>query len=263
MTLLTPLARKVAEISNVILPSSRPYVGYSAFAHKGGMHIDGMAKLEGAFEHIAPEKVGNSRRILMSEVAGKSMMLNRLRKIDPKIADNPKQVERITARLKELEFQGYQFESAEESFQLEVRRLLGIQKEFFELEYFRIISEPAHMTECSASAVIKVKVGENSEVTAAEGEGPVNALDLALRKALATFYPELEDVRLTDYKVRVLESDATTAAKVRVLIESTDSNRTWTTVGVSSDIIEASFLALTDAIEYKLTLSEMEKEGGN
>lgn len=163
----------------------------------------------------------------------------------------------MLGKLKQLEFEGYQFEAAEQSFELVIRRLLGKHKKYFELEYFKIIGEqPLQEQEYPSSAIIKVQVDGQSRITRRGGRRPVHALDLALRGALKGFYPALETMRLADYKVRVLESSATTAAKVRVLIESTDGKHTWNTVGVSTDIIEASFLALTDSIEYKLTLDE-------
>lgn len=253
LPLITPTARRIADIANFTISGQKPYIGYSAFAHKGGMHIDGVTKLSSSFEHISPELVGNSRRLLMSEVSGKSTLMGRINKIAPELKrDNP-QVDAIITKLKELEFAGYQFEAAEESFELVIYRTLGLLPEFFELEYFRITGEqPAG--EWPSKAIIKIWVDGTAEITAAEGDGPVHALDLALKKALVGFYPSLSKVSLTDFKVRVLDSDATTAAGVRVLIESTDGEHYWSTVGVSSDIIEASFRALSDSIEYKLML---------
>ena len=257
MKRLTETARRIADISNIWLPSSSPYVGASAFAHKGGMHIDGVKKIRESFEHVDPQKVGNNRRFLMSEVSGKATLLKKIQRVDPSVSAKDPVVGELVDRLKQLEFEGYQFEAAEQSFELVIRRLLGKYKRYFELEYFKIIGEqPLMNQEYPSSAIIKVKVGDESRITGAEGDGPVHALDLALRSALVGFYPSLSDMRLADYKVRVLESSATTAAKVRVLIESTDGKRAWNTVGVSTDIIEASFLALTDSIEYKLTLEE-------
>ncbi|MEG2881485.1 MAG: citramalate synthase [Christensenella sp.] len=254
---LTETARRVADITNIWLPSGSPYVGASAFAHKGGMHIDGVEKLHKSFEHVDPQSVGNNRRFLISEVAGRAMLLKKIQKIEPTVTAKSRMVGELVARLKQLEFEGYQFEAAEQSFELVIRRLLGKYKKYFELEYFKIIGEqPLADGQNPSSAIIKVKVDGKSRISGAEGDGPVHALDLALRGALMGFYPSLGDMRLADYKVRVLESSATTAAKVRVLIESTDGRYTWNTVGVSTDIIEASFLALTDSIEYKLTLDE-------
>lgn len=256
---ITETARRVADISNIWLPSGSPYVGGSAFAHKGGMHIDGVKKIRESFEHVEPQSVGNNRRYLMSEVSGKATILKKIQRIEPSVGPKDPVVGELVDKLKQLEFEGYQFEAAEQSFELVIRRLLGKYKKYFELEYFKIIGEqPLKDQEYPSSAIIKVKVGDESRITGAEGDGPVHALDLALRGALKGFYPALEHMRLVDYKVRVLESSATTAAKVRVLIESTDGKHRWNTVGVSTDIIEASFLALTDSIEYKLTLDESE-----
>jgi 2-isopropylmalate synthase len=257
---LTETARLVAEVSNIALNARFPYVGKSAFAHKGGMHIDGVVKQSRSFEHVAPEKVGNRRRFLMSEVAGRSMILKKLRQISPDLGKDSAETRSVVEKLKALERDGYQFEAAECSFELMVRRLLGKYKPFFELENFTVIGEmPTPNDGRTSTALIKVKVEGRHEVTAAEGDGPVHALDRALRKALEVFYPELGEMKLTDFKVRVLNPKAATAAKVRVLIESTDGKDIWTTVGVSTDIIEASCLALVDSIEYKLMQKIQEK----
>ncbi len=254
LTLLTETARRIAGIANKWLPSSMPYVGSSAFAHKGGMHIDGVKKVSESFEHIAPEAVGNSRRYLMSEVSGKSTLLKLAQKVDPGITSKDPVLAEMVAELKQREYNGYQYEAAEESFELLVRHMLGRREEFYELDYFKIISEqPSEGKENPASAMVKVRVNGESRITAAEGEGPVNALDKALRGALEQFYPQLGKMRLTDYKVRVLEGSDATASKVRVLIESSDGVKSWNTVGVSTDIIGASFKALGDSIEYMLT----------
>lgn len=250
---LTALCRRVAEISNVRLNRGMPYVGKSAFTHKAGMHIDGVSKDSKSFEHVSPEKIGNERRFLMSEVAGRSTVIDRIKRIDPSITrDNPVTA-KIIEKIKELEFLGYQFEGADASFELLVRKQLGAYKPFFELEKFKTIGEQRVGGDFApAAAMVKVTVGGVSEITAAEGNGPVNALDVALRKALEKFYPSLAEFSLTDYKVRILDSKETSSAVTRVLIESGDKTDTWTTVGVSRDIIEASLIALTDALEYKL-----------
>lgn len=260
MIKLTSTARYVAEISNIALDTRLPYVGESAFAHKGGMHVDGVIKVPCSFEHVKPEKVGNERRFLMSEVSGRSTILKKTQKISPDLKKNSPETQLIMDRLKELEHRGYQFEAAECSFELMVRKNLGKYKPFFQLDNFTIIGEhPLQNSGFSSSAIIKVNVDGKQEITAAEGDGPVNALDRALRKALEVFYPELKEMRLTDFKVRVLNPEEATAAKVRVLIESTDGKDNWTTVGVSTDIIEASCMALVDSIEYKL-LKDIEKK---
>ncbi len=257
LALLTDICRGVADVSNIILPYHSPYVGSSAFAHKGGMHIDGVKKVKESFEHINPKTVGNSRKFLVSEVSGKSVLLKKIQKIDKSATAKSAVVSEAVARLKELEMEGYQFEAAEESLELVILRLLNKHKSYFDLDYYKIIGEhPLTNTDYPSTAVVKIRVGGTPCITGAEGNGPVHALDLALRKALINFYPTLKDMSLKDYKVRVLESDATTAAKVRVLIVSTDKNNMWSTVGVSTDIIEASFLALTDSIEYKLISEE-------
>ncbi|GHU32742.1 citramalate synthase [Betaproteobacteria bacterium] len=246
------VARHVAAISNVALNEREPFIGNSAFAHKGGMHIDGVNKASHSFEHIEPERVGGQRRFLMSEVSGRRMILDKIWEVDPSITKDDPVTDRIVKRLKEMEHEGYQFEGAESSFELIVRKQLGKYRSFFDLEHFRIIGEQPAKGEYGSSAIIKVKVDGKDEITAAEGDGPVHALDRALRKALDTFYPELANVHLTDYKVRVINGKDATAAKVRVLLQSTDGEVVWTTVGVSTDIIEASWLALVDSIEYKL-----------
>lgn len=257
---LTPMAYELAEIANVKVNKQEAYIGKSAFSHKGGMHIDGVSKSSASFEHINPEIVGNERRFLMSEVAGRSTIISKIQKIKPSITRDSEETQIIIDALKELEYKGYQFEGAEGSFELLVRKKLGKYKPFFELEHFKIIGEqPTKDGKPSSSTLIKVTVDGKTEVTAAEGDGPVNALDLALRKALEVFYPALSDIRLTDYKVRILDSKTATASKTRVLIESTDGKDSWTTVGVSTDIIEASWLALVDSIEYKLIKDVEEK----
>jgi len=250
--LITHTARYIAEIANYILPASIPIVGKSAFAHKGGMHVDGVQKLRRSFENIPPESVGNVRNILLSEVAGRTAVANKLAQLDPTITRNSPVTQEVLESLKELEHKGYQFESAQASLEIFLLKKLGMFTPFFELENFRIIGEQSRQYKQSSSAMIKVRVGDMSEITAAEGEGPVHALDRALRKALEIFYPTLAQTRLIDFKVRVIEQRAATASIVRVLIETTDGTSVWTTVGASADIIEASWYALADSVEYKL-----------
>lgn len=260
MTKLTHISREVSEIANLKLDERTPYVGKTAFAHKGGMHVDGVCKNSKSFEHIDPILVGNERKFLTSEVAGRTTILSMIQKIAPNIEKNSPETTKIIDRLKALEYEGYQFEGAEGGFELVIRKELGKYKPFFELETFKIIGEhPETSKNQTATAMIKISVDGKKEITAAEGEGPVNALDKALRKALEVFYPDLSDVHLTDYKVRVLDSNSATASKVRVLIESSDGKDSWTTVGVSKDIIEASWIALVDSIEYKL-IKDIEKK---
>ena len=232
-------------------------MGESAFAHKGGMHIDGVDKVSRSYEHVDPESVGNARRFLLSEVSGKRAVLLKIADIAPDLTKNDRETAEILQKLKELEHEGYQFEAADASFALMVTRVLGRFTPHFNLNMYKTSGEfPPPDGEMSASALIKIEVGGRTETTAALGNGPVNALDLALRKALCMFYPVLSDVYLVDFKVRVLNTGAATGSRVRVLIESTDGERRWTTVGASTDIIEASFIALVDSLEYKLWMEE-------
>jgi 2-isopropylmalate synthase len=249
---LTSVSRSVSEIANMPHNDKAPYVGSHAFAHKGGMHIDAVVKNPISYEHINPELVGNSRRVLMSEVAGRSTLLARINAIDPTLGKESPETIRIMDKLKELEHAGYQFEAAESSFELVVRKMLGRYTPFFELVEFKVITNEPAVNNVNSSVIIKVRVGDQEVLTVAEGDGPVNALDKAARKALERLYPAIGEIRLTDYKVRVLDSDKASAARVRVLIESTDNVENWTTIGVSTDIINASWEALVDAIEYKL-----------
>lgn len=242
----------ICEVSNIIPDEREAYVGKCAFAHKGGMHIDAVKKNPKSFEHISPYKVGNERKILMSEVAGRGTILSAIKKLNPNLDKNSEETKTIMKKLKELEYEGYQFEGAEGSFELLVRKELGKFKPSFELVEYKVIIDKPSNTDHSAAAMVKIKVNGVLEITAADGKGPVNALDKALRKALEVFYKDLSNVYLLDYKVRVISGNKATSAKVRVLIESTDGVSTWTTVGVSYDIIEASWIALVDSVEYKL-----------
>lgn len=252
--LLTSTAREIAEISNFKLGYNLPYVGSSAFSHKAGMHIDGVYKDSKSFEHVSPDSVGNERKFLISEVAGKSTVIAKINKIYPDVNKNDPNLTKIINTIKELEFGGYQFEGADASFELIVHKAFGKFKPFFEVLDFKTIGQgPLEAEKYSASAIIKVMVGENVEVTADNGDGPVDALNKALRKAIGKFYPVLNSVYLSDYKVRILDGkESATRATTRVIIESTDGDNVWSTVGVSKDIIEASFKALIDSIEYKL-----------
>jgi len=249
--LLTHAARSLAETANLALPGNEPYVGVSAFSHKAGMHVDAVGKNPKTYEHVPPDAVGNSRRFLLSEIAGRSAVLSLVRRIRPDAAKDAPEVSALLEKFKKLEHEGYSFEGAEASQTLLVCKELGLYQPFFHLEKMRITGEQPHVGAYSASAFIKIHVGTENEVTAGEGDGPVHAMDRALRKALEVFYPHIADVRLTDYKVRVLDT-AATASKVRVLIESTDGEEVWTTVGVSTDILEASWQALVDSLEYRL-----------
>jgi 2-isopropylmalate synthase len=249
----------VAEIANVNFDEGMPYVGLRAFAHKAGMHIDAVLKTPVSFEHVSPASVGNERRFLASEVGGRSVIMERIKRFDPSATKDSPLVASVLARLKEMERLGYQFEGADASLELLMRKAAGKYEPFFELLHYRTIGEqPSPDRSRCAQALVKVAVEGVEELSAAEGDGPVHALDLALRKALERFYPALSGMRLKDFKVRVLDGGGATASTVRVLIESADERDAWTTVGVSTDIIEASWIALVDSIEYKL-IKDIEK----
>ncbi len=253
---ITSTSRYIAEVANISINENMPYVGKNSFAHKAGMHVDGVKKATQSFEHISPELVGNSRSFLLSEAAGRNAILSKLSKIAPEITKDSNELSTIMEMLKTQEHLGYQYEAAEASFELLVLKFLGKFNEFFYIDYFKIIGEQTGNLKKAASAMVKIKVGEKFEISADEGDGPVNALDRALRTALSHFYPEIiNDIQLIDYKVRVMDTGSGTAAVVRVLIESTDGVNTWTTVGASTDIINASVKALVDSIEYKLYTS--------
>jgi 2-isopropylmalate synthase len=257
LEMLRDTASKLSELCNMRLARNAPYVGESAFAHKGGMHIDGVTKLSMSFEHVAPETVGNERRFLMSEVSGRTTVLAKIATIAPGLSKDSPDVSRIVEKAKEMEHEGYQFESADASFELMALKILGRYKQHFKLGMYRTSGEFPHSDESkSASAMLSIQVGDTQEMTAEMGNGPVHALDTALRKALCVFYPQLSNVRLVDYKVRVLTGKAATASRVRVLIESSDGELDWTTTGVSTDIIAASWEALSDSIEYYLHQKE-------
>ena len=257
---ISELTRRVAEIANVIISDDMPYIGDHAFSHKAGMHADAVIKTNRSFEHISPAAVGNKRHFLMSEIGGRSAIVERVKKIQSDITKNHPVIISLSEKLKKLESEGWAYEGADASFEILIRRELGCYKPFFNIETYRVMSEhPARKTAendermgISSQAWVKVLVGDNSEVAAAEDVGPVGALDSALRRALTRFFPGLAKVRLEDYKVRVIDGNEATAARVRVLIESTDGQRTWNTVGVSTDIIDASRAALVDSIEYML-----------
>jgi 2-isopropylmalate synthase len=247
---LTEVSRFVFEIGNLAPVTNMPYVGESAFAHKAGLHVDALRKNKRTYEHIAPERVGNERRFLISELSGKSNVLAELEKA--KIAEDKKLARKILARVQKLENEGYQFEAADASFDLLVKKIMGTFKSSFDLVKYHVNVEKRVSGELVTEATVKLKVGDEVEHVVGEGDGPVNALDAALRKSLENFYPGIKDIHLIDYKVRVVNAGAGTAAKVRVIIESRDKSLMWGTVGVSENIIEASWLALVDSVEYKL-----------
>lgn len=253
LKLLTSVSRFVSEIANCLHPNNAPFVGKSAYAHKGGLHINAILKDLQTYEHLNPEFVGNQRRLLVSEQAGKSTVVNFAKQIGiSKLSDNKEQTEKILKRLKQLEYQGYQFEGADASFELLIRENTEKYKRAFELEGFKVLVEKRSNDSMYSEATIKIKVDKCSEHMTAEGDGPVNALDNALRKTLLKFYPILNEVHLTDYKVRVLDAKQGTGAGVRVLLQTTDGKKSWGTVGVSTNVIQASWEALVDSLEYKL-----------
>jgi len=247
---LTEVSRFIFEIGNLTPVMNMPYVGESAFAHKAGLHVDALRKEKRTYEHIDPAVIGNERRFLISELSGKSNVLAELEKA--KIAEDKKLARKILNRVQELESEGYQFEAANASFDLLVKKIMGTYKPAFELIKYYVTVEKRTSGEMANEATIKLKVGDKVEHVVGEGDGPVNALDAALRKSLENFYPSIKDIHLIDYKVRVVNARAGTAARVRVIIESRDKTAIWGTVGCSENIIEASWQALTDSVEYKL-----------
>jgi 2-isopropylmalate synthase len=257
LTHLKEVSGFVTEIANLMPNKHQPYVGDSAFAHKGGVHIHAVLKNPATYEHVVPALVGNRQRMLVSDYAGRSGLLEKVEAYGIKLDKDHSKVPELMATLKERENEGYQFEGAEGSFELLMRKAMGTHTPSFQLLGFRVIVEKKQDHEASMSeATVMVKVGEAVEHAAAVGAGPVNALDHALRKALEKFYPQLREVKLLDYKVRVLSANRGTGSKVRVLIESGDHKDKWGTVGVSENIMEASWQALADSIEYKLLVSD-------
>lgn len=248
---LTRVSHFVSEMANRPHPWNAPYTGRSAFAHKAGIHVNAIKKEPRTYEHIEPEAVGNLRRVLISEQSGKTNVRHMAEQMGIAL-DDEAAVRSILRQLKQMEFHGYQFEGAEASFEMLVRKNVGEYREFFELDGFRVTVDRRRGREIFSEATVRLRVLGRREETVAEGDGPVNALDNALRKALQRFYPSLREMQLSDYKVRVLDADRGTAAKVRVLITSVDGDSTWSTVGVSTNVIQASWLALVDSIEYKL-----------
>ncbi len=249
---LTEVAHFVSEVCNMQLPNNHPFVGRSAFAHKGGVHINAVMKNPRTYEHIDPALVGNERRILVSELAGRSSLAMRAKEMEIDLDRKSPEAQRVMSLLQKLEYEGYHFEIAEASFKVLLYKEMKQYRPFFDLLGFRVIIEKRPDGSVLTEATVKIKVGDKVEYTVAEGDGPVNALDFALRKGIEKFYPEISTMHLTDFKVRVLDGREGTAAKVRVLIQSQDENESWTTIGVSENIIEASWQALVDSVEYKL-----------
>ncbi len=251
---LTELSRYVYETANMLFRSGQPFVGPSAFAHKGGMHVHAVNRASASYEHIQPERVGNQRRILVSELSGRSNIINKTTQHD--LQQNRELMDKILAQVVSMENRGYQFEAAEASFDLLVRRCAGTYRPHFRRIKYHVEVGGVEAEELITEATVKIDVEGEIRHEVGEGDGPVNALDFALRKALTRRYPNLNEMHLVDYKVRVVNSEAGTAARIRVIIESKDRTDVWGTVGVSENIIEASWIALVDAIEYKLCKDE-------
>jgi 2-isopropylmalate synthase len=250
------LSRYVSETANLVPLNSRPFVGKSAFAHKGGIHVSAIMKTPRAYEHMDPAMVGNSRRVLVSDLSGKSNVEYKAKELGVELGKNGFDSRQIASEIKQMEQEGYQFDTADGTFKILLEKFTDQFKPHFALESFRVTIEKDKDQPCSAHATIKISVGDKKEITAGEGYGPVSALDNALRKALDKFYPDLDTMRLVDFKVRVIDGTRGTAAKVRVLIESRDQNEIWSTMGVSEDIIEASWQALADSFQFKLDNEE-------
>lgn len=252
LTQLVPVARYVSEIANVHMPTGQPYVGSAAFAHKGGIHVSAILRDSRTYEHIAPELVGNKQRVLVSELAGQSNLISKAKELGIELDPKSPQAAETIGRIKQLEHRGYQFEGADASLELLLREAGGEVRELFTFESFKMLVEKSAGKPVVSEAFVKLRIGGESLYTAGEGNGPVNALDNALRKALLHYYPQLTDMHLSDYKVRVLDDKEATASKVRVLIESRDAEDVWSTVGVSGNVIEASWEALVDSMRYAL-----------
>jgi 2-isopropylmalate synthase len=252
LTRLTEVSRLISETANLAHDERAPYVGDNSFGHKGGIHVSGLQKDTRTYEHIKPDQVGNRRRVFVSELSGKSNILFKAKEMGIELKNRVTLPAELLQKIKNLEDQGFQFEAAEGSFELLIREAAGEYRPFFKLKGFRVISEMTGTTKHLCEATIKVEVDGREKHTAANGYGPVEALDNALRKALETFYPEIKELQLSDYKVRVLNEKSGTGAVVRVLIDQKRNTEHWGTVGVSTDIIEASWQALVDGIEYML-----------
>lgn len=257
---LTSISKYVHEIANQAAPSNQPFVGRSAFAHKGGMHVSAVLKHPQTYEHVKPELVGNKRRVLISELSGQSNLMFKAKEWNCTIDRKDPNSKQLLETIKEKEHEGYQYEAAEASFELLVKKSFSTWKDYFSLDYYKIFIEKSGQDLFTTEAVIKLCVQNEMVLTAAEGNGPVNALDHALRKGLEQFYPIIKKMYLSDYKVRVLDETEATASKVRVLIESSDGEEKWSTIGVSGNIIKASWLALVDSVQYYLMKHENEIE---
>lgn len=256
---LTSVARYVNEIANVNMPVNQPFVGMAAFAHKGGIHVSAIMKHPKTYEHIEPELVGNKQRVLVSELAGQSNLIFKAQELNLDLEQDKAKTKQVIDHIKQLEHEGYQFEGADASLELLLREAYGRIEHMFTLESFKIQVEKTADRPVVSEAIVKMNVQGEQVYTVAEGNGPVNALDNALRKALMQYYPKIQNIHLSDYKVRVIDEKDATAAKVRVLIETTDFTSSWNTVGVSENIIEASWQALIDSIRYALIGETMQR----
>ena len=254
MNELTDTANQIAEISDYNLPSNTPFIGANAFSHKGGLHIDAILKTSESYEHINPDTFGNRRNLLISEVSGRGAIVKKAEELGVAFGKNDPNTQKLIDVLKKKEAAGYQYEGAEASFDLLVKQTFGLFDPPYAVELYRVIGEKNLGTATNtASAFVKVRVGEQTEISAGEGNGPVNALDIALRRALESFFPQLKTLHLIDYKVRVIDPGAATGAKVRVIMKSKNDIESFTTVGVSTDVIDASFKALLDSFAYHLS----------
>ncbi|MBN2847113.1 MAG: citramalate synthase [Coriobacteriia bacterium] len=252
LRLLTEVSHFIAETANIAPDPHHPYVGASAFAHKGGVHASAAARLPEAYEHIDPARVGNLARVIVSELAGRASLTMKAAELGIDLADDQTTAQRVLEGIKELEYRGYSFEAADASLEVMLKKELGTYEPFFTLESFRCLMEKREGGRVMTEATIKIHVGGHRYIATAEGNGPVNALDGALRLAIGRFYPALDAIELTDFKVRVLDEKKGTGAVTRVLIESGDGEKSWGTVGVSENIIEASWEALVDSVEFGL-----------
>ncbi len=255
---LTEVSRYIDEIANVVQRANQPFVGKSAFSHKGGIHVSAILKNAKTYEHMEPETVGNQRRVVVSELAGQSNLLFKAQELGIHVDKQHPQTKTLIAEIKEMEHQGYQFEAAEASFELLLRRAFSDIEDVISLDSFKMLIEKRGEQKVASDAIVKLNFNGNVHVTAAEGNGPVNALDNALRKILEDFYPDLKSMYLSDYKVRVIDEKDGTAAKIRVLIESSNGETSWSTIGVSENVIEASWFALADSYRYALLGKEDE-----
>jgi 2-isopropylmalate synthase len=256
LKLLANTSRFLSQIANLPHRKDLPFVGESAFAHKAGVHVSAVIKDAATYEHVIPETVGNTRRVLVSELSGKSNLMFKAEEMRLEIQENEDKLKAAVNRIKKLENQGYEFEAAEASVRVLMETALNGEREFFVIDNFRVVTDMRRTGEVTSEATVKIRVGDRYVHTVAEGDGPVHALDRALHAALSQFFEQLNSVQLTDYKVRVLEGNQGTGSKVRVHIQQTDGEESWTTVGVSENILEASYLALADGVRYKLLKSQ-------